>query len=79
MKTTRRYPIVVVKEKRQFWAYIPDLPGIYGRGKTPQRAKEDIRQALALYIEDCLAEGEKIPTSSAKIVDVDTLSIAVGQ
>jgi predicted RNase H-like HicB family nuclease len=78
MKTTRKYPIVVVKEKNEFWAYIPDIPGIYGRGKTAKKAKEDIRQALALYIEDCLADGDKIPVSSARIVGVDTLSIAVG-
>jgi predicted RNase H-like HicB family nuclease len=78
MKVTRKYPIVVVKENKDYWAYVPDIPGIYGRGKTAKRAKEDIRQALSLYIEDCLADGDKVPTSSAKVVDVDTLSIAVG-
>ncbi|HEV8343205.1 MAG TPA: type II toxin-antitoxin system HicB family antitoxin [Candidatus Binatia bacterium] len=78
MKVRRKYPIVVVKEKRQYWAYIPDIPGIYGRGKSAKKAKEDIYQALSLYIEDCLADGDKVPTSSAKVVDVDTLSIAVG-
>jgi len=55
MKVTRKYPIVVVREKKEYWAYIPDIPGIYGRGKTAKKAKEDIRQALSLYIEDCLA------------------------
>ena len=78
MKAARKYPIVVVKEKKEYWAYIPDIPGVYGRGKTAKKAKEDIRQALSLYIEDCLADGDKIPVSSAKIVGVDTLSIAVG-
>lgn len=74
----RRYPIVVVKEKKEYWAYVPDLPGIYGRGKTMKKAKDDIQQALSLYIEDCLADGDEIPISSARVVDVDTLSIAVG-
>jgi predicted RNase H-like HicB family nuclease len=78
MKAARKYPIVVVKEKKDYWAYIPDIPGVYGRGKTAKKAKEDIHQALSLYIEDCLADGDKIPVSSAKIVGVDTLSIAVG-
>ncbi len=78
MKVKRRYPIVVVKEKKEYWAYIPDIPGIYGRGKSAKKAKEDIRQALSLYIEDCLADGDQVPVSSATIVDVDTLSIAVG-
>lgn len=78
MKVRRKYPIVVVREKREYWAYIPDIPGIYGRGKSVKKAKEDIHQALSLYIEDCLADGDKVPVSSAKVVDVDTLSIAVG-
>jgi predicted RNase H-like HicB family nuclease len=78
MKVRRKYPIVIVKEKKDYWAYIPDIPGIYGRGKSAKKAKEDIHQALSLYIEDCLADGDKVPTSSAKVVDVDTLSIAVG-
>jgi predicted RNase H-like HicB family nuclease len=78
MKVRRKYPIVVVREKKEYWAYIPDIPGIYGRGKTTKKAKEDIHQALSLYIEDCLADGDHVPISSAKVVDVDTLSIAVG-
>jgi predicted RNase H-like HicB family nuclease len=78
MKVTRKYPIVVGKEKREYWAYISDIPGIYGRGKTAKKATEDIRQALSLYVDDCLAEGDKIPVSSARVVGVDTLSIAVG-
>jgi predicted RNase H-like HicB family nuclease len=78
MKVRRKYPIVVVREKKEYWAYIPDIPGIYGRGKSAKKAKEDIHRALSLYIEDCLADGDQVPTSSAKVVDVDTLSIAVG-
>jgi predicted RNase H-like HicB family nuclease len=78
MKVKRKYAIVVVREKKECWAYIPDIPGIYGRGKTARKAKEDIRQALSLYIEDCLADGDKVPISSARVVDVDTLSVAVG-
>ena len=78
MKIRRKYPIIVIKEKREYWNYIPDIPGVYGRGKTTKRAKKDIRQALTLYIEDCLADGDKVPRSSAKVVGIDSLSIAVG-
>ena len=77
MKAARKYPIVVVKEKKEYWAYIPDIPGVYGRGKTATKAKEDIHEALSLYIEDCLADGDRIPVSFAKIVGVDILSVAV--
>jgi predicted RNase H-like HicB family nuclease len=79
MKANRKYPIVVVKEHKEYWAYVPDLPGVYGRGKTSRQAKQDIKEALILYIQDCVADGDKIPVSSAKVVDVDTLAIAVGR
>lgn len=79
MKANRKYPIVVVKEGKEYWAYIPDLPGIYGRGKSTKQAKDDIKKALALYIQDCIADGDKVAVSSAKVVDIDTLSIAVGR
>jgi predicted RNase H-like HicB family nuclease len=55
------YPVVVVKEKSKYWAYIPDLPGVYGIGKTSAQAKKDITQALTLYIEDLIADGQRVP------------------
>jgi len=61
MKITRKYPIVVVKEKKDYWAYVPDIPGVYGRGKTSKKAKTNIKQAIALYIEDCVADRDEIP------------------
>ncbi len=63
MKVTRKYPIVVVKEKKEYWAYIPDIPGIYGWGKSAKTAKDDIRDAASFYVEDCLAEGDKVPSA----------------
>jgi predicted RNase H-like HicB family nuclease len=72
-----KFSVVVVKEKRAFWAYVPDLPGVYGRGKTTSAAKKDIAEALALYIADCVASGDPVPRSAAQIVNVDTLSVAV--
>lgn len=72
-----RFSVVVVKEKRAYWAYVPDLPGVYGQGRTALAAKRDLRDALSLYIEDCLTSGDPVPTSAAQIVNVDTLSFAV--
>ncbi len=71
------YQIVLVKEGKKYWAYIPDLPGVYGLGNTPSQAKRDITQALTLYIEDILAEGEPVPESTAKVVGLDSIEIAV--
>jgi len=50
-----------VKEGREHWAYVPDVPGVYGRGRTAAAAKQDILNALRLYVEDCVASGEPVP------------------
>lgn len=71
------YQIVIVKEGKKYWAYIPDLPGVYGLGNTPAQAKKDITQALTLYIEDILADGKAVPESTAKVVSFDSIEIAV--
>jgi predicted RNase H-like HicB family nuclease len=73
---TLHYPVVVIKEGRSCWAYVPDMPGVYGSGKTPERAKNDLVEALKLYIEDCQADGEVPPKSAARIVKVGQVAIA---
>ena len=46
-----KYQIVLVQEEGKWWAYVPDLPGVYGIGDTPHNASKDISAALELYIE----------------------------
>ncbi len=71
------YPIVLVHEDNKWWAYIPDLPGVYGMGDTEDEAKKDITSALELYLEDILADGKPIPTSHVKKVETDSIQVAV--
>jgi predicted RNase H-like HicB family nuclease len=73
---TLHYSIVIVKEGKGCWAYVPDLPGVYGTGKTPGTAKKDLAEALKVYIEDCQADGDPLPRSLAKIVQVTSVAIA---
>jgi predicted RNase H-like HicB family nuclease len=72
---TLHYPVVVVKENREFWAYVPDLPGVYGRGKSEGNARKDLIEALKLYIEDCRADGERPPQSAAKIISISEVAV----
>ena len=72
---TLHYPVVVVKEGRECWAYVPDLPGVYGRGPTAAKARKDLVDALLLYIEDCRADGDPIPQSAARIVSVSEIAV----
>ncbi len=73
---TLHYPVVIIKEGKDCWAYVPDMPGVYGSGKTPAQAKKSLIEALKLYVEDCQADGEPIPRSAAKIVGIDNVAFA---
>lgn len=39
----------------------PSLPGCISQGKTKEEAIANIREAIDLYIEDMLANGEPVP------------------
>ena len=71
------YPIVLVQEDSKWWAYIPDMPGIYGSGDSEDEAKKNIVQALELYIEDVVEEGTPIPMSHIKKIGTDQIHIAI--
>ena len=60
---TLEFPIVLVQEDSKWWAYVPDLPGVYGTGDSEKEAKSDIVTALEVYIEDLKADGKPLPTS----------------
>ena len=73
---TLHYPTVVIREGKGCWAYVPELPGVYGAGKTARQAKNDLIDALKLYIADCRADGDPLPKSAAKIVDVGEVALS---
>lgn len=74
---TLTYPIVLIQENDQWWAYIPDLPGVYGMGDSEEAAKKDIIAALELYIEDVREDGGPIPKSHVKKMELDKIQVAV--
>jgi predicted RNase H-like HicB family nuclease len=71
------YPVVLVQEDDRWWAYIPDLPGVYGLGGSEEEAKKDITSALALYLEDLIEEGKSIPTSHVKKLGTGSIRVEV--
>lgn len=49
-----------------FVAIVPALPGCVSQGKTRAEVMTNIREAAELYIEDCLAAGDPVPTEAGK-------------
>ena len=58
------YLIIVEKQKRNYSAYSPDVPGCISTGKTENEARKNMSEALKLHIEGLIEE--KLPIPRAK-------------
>ena len=56
-----QYVVVYEQTPYNYCAYPPDLPGCISTGKTWEEIQEMIREAIALYIEGTLEDGEPLP------------------
>jgi predicted RNase H-like HicB family nuclease len=55
-----RYKIAIHTEPTGgFWAEVPALPGCFSQGETLAELKENIREAIALYLETLKNEGRE--------------------
>ena len=60
----------VIFEEQSVGGYtvtVPSLPGCISEGDTFEEAKENIADAIKLYVEDLSADGEEIPEGDANI------------
>jgi len=67
-----KYVYVIEKANDgSYSAYVPDLPGCTTSGDTPDEVKENIKEAVSLYVEALREQGEPIPppTSAADFVE----------
>ena len=46
-----------------FVVTVPALPGCVSQGDSRQQALENVREAIAVYVEDCRESGEAVPTA----------------
>jgi predicted RNase H-like HicB family nuclease len=67
-----RYVVVVEKSKKNYGAYVPDLPGCVAVAETKKGVLKLIREAIALHVERMREEGLAIPqpTTSSEYVEV---------
>ena len=56
-----RFSVAIEKDKDGYFAFTPELQGCYSQGDTYEEALENIRDAIALHIEDRLQSGEEVP------------------
>ncbi len=56
-----RQVIIVPAEEGGYVASCPSLPGCHSQGETWEETLANIKDAIDLYIEDMVANGEEVP------------------
>lgn len=56
-----RQVILIPDETGGYVVEVPSLPGCYSQGETEAEAMANIKEAIALHIEDLIAAGEAVP------------------
>ncbi|MHB8656163.1 MAG: type II toxin-antitoxin system HicB family antitoxin [Terriglobia bacterium] len=52
-----KYLVVVETAKKNFAAYVPDLPGCIATGSTLEEVHANIRSAIAMHVEGLREDG----------------------
>jgi len=56
------YTVVLQRESDGgYVASVPVLPGCVSQGDTREEALQNVREAIELYIEDCINAGDDVP------------------
>ena len=62
-----RYTIILEREADGgYVATVPALPGCVSQGDTRDEVMKNICEAADLYIEDCIAAGDPVPTEAGR-------------
>jgi predicted RNase H-like HicB family nuclease len=62
-----KYLYIIEKGKRNYSAYVPDLPGCVAAAKTKAETEKLIKEAIEFHIEGMLLDGEKIPKPTVNL------------
>jgi predicted RNase H-like HicB family nuclease len=60
-----RYAIVIEKAKRNYSAFVPDLPGCVATGATVKETETNIRDAIRFHIEGLRQDGLPVPAPTS--------------
>lgn len=68
-----RFTVVLEQEADGgYVASVPALPGCVSQGDSRAESLNNIREAIELYVDDCRASGDPIPTEAGKeFIDIE--------
>jgi len=58
--------ILELESDNGFIAIVPALPGCVSQGDTREQVTRNIREAIDLYIEDCIEAGDPVPPGTSE-------------
>jgi predicted RNase H-like HicB family nuclease len=66
-----RYVMIIEKGERNYSAYLPDLPGCIATGKSLEKVKQRMSEAVELHLRGMREDGLPIPkpTSLAEYIE----------
>ena len=67
----KEYLVIFEWAGNNYSAYVPDLPGCITTGKTLEKAEENIKEAITLYIDALREDGKPIPEPKTKAREVE--------
>lgn len=71
----KEYTVLYERGRRNWSAYVPDLPGCVATGKTRADVEHVIREAIEFHIEGLARRGEPVPAPS---IEAGVVSVSVG-
>jgi predicted RNase H-like HicB family nuclease len=74
MAAERRHVILTPVEDGWWMANVPSLPGCVTQGSSKGEALENVKEAIQLYIESLVEDGEAVPEDVA----VESAVVVVG-
>jgi predicted RNase H-like HicB family nuclease len=64
MRTYTFRIIIEPDEKKTFHGYVPSLPGCHTWGKTLEKTKKNLKEAIQVYVASLIADKEPVPRES---------------
>ncbi len=66
-----RYVVVYERTRRNYAAYVPDLPGCVATGRTRAEVERRIREAIRFHIDGLRDDDQPVPEPSTWTETVD--------
>jgi predicted RNase H-like HicB family nuclease len=66
-KKNKRYAIVVERARKNYAAYVPDLPGCVATGATVEEVERLLNEAIEVHVAGLREDGLPVPEPSSVV------------